>query len=47
MMMALSHIRSSVAYAAQAATAKPCRQDLVLNEGRFGNVPTLAARRMR
>jgi hypothetical protein len=47
MMLTLSHIRSSVAYAAQPATAKPCRRDLVWNENRFGNVTTLAERHMR
>jgi hypothetical protein len=46
-MLTLSHIRMTLAYAAQAATAKPCRQDLVWNEVRFGDVSTLAARRMR
>jgi hypothetical protein len=47
MMLTRGHIRLTVAYAAQAATAKPCRQDLVWDESRFGNVSTLAARRMR
>ena len=47
MMLTRAHIRLTVAYAAQAATAKPCRQDLVWNESRLGTVTTLAARRMR
>jgi hypothetical protein len=46
-MLTMSHNRLSIVYAAQAATAKPCRQDLVWNEDRFGTVSTLAARRMR
>lgn len=46
-MPTLSYIRMHVAPAAQAATAKPYRRDLVWNESRFGTVPTLAARRMR
>jgi hypothetical protein len=47
MMLTLSHIRKSLAYAAPAATAMPCRQDLVWNESRFGTMTTLAERRMR
>ena len=47
MMLTMSHTRRFVVYAAQAATAKPCRRDLVWNESRSGNVPTLAVRRMR
>jgi hypothetical protein len=47
MMLTMSHIRLTVAYAGQPATAKPCRHDLVWNESRFGTATTLAARRMR
>ena len=47
MMLTMSHTRTSLAPAAQAATAKPYRRDLVLDESRFGNLTTLAARRMR
>jgi hypothetical protein len=46
-MLKRMNIHISVAEAASAAMAKPCRQDLVPNEGRFGTLPTLAARRMR
>ena len=46
-MLTLSYIQMHVAPAASAATAKPCRRDLVWNESRFGTVHTLAARRMR
>jgi hypothetical protein len=46
-MLTLSYTRMHIATAAQAATAKPCRRDLVWNESRFGTEFPLAARRMR
>ena len=46
-MLTLSYIRMHVAPAAQAATAKPCRRDLVWTESRFGTDYPLAERRMR